>query len=680
MSGNRPCGRLPLYRRERVHNGHHLSRGTCSGGEDTNCNDDNVCTTDTCSPKSGCVNGPNNDPCSDGSVCTAADTCKQGQCSGEFVDCDDSNPCTSETCDPVQGCVYTPITLPCEDGSLCTVGDTCIESQCQSGTPKVCDDGNGCTQDTCSLENGECSFTPVEIACDDGSDCTQGDLCTNGNCLGNPVDCTDDNPCTLDICDGGAPTAPLPGTATMGIPAQRVRPVWRGIARGSTSVSCDDGDACTEDSCDPVEGCLHLPTTGGGCDDGNPCTEETVCIEGECTSGQSVCECEVDADCPPNEDLCLGETFCNKGVFPFTCGIAPNTQVECAQPDTSGCTTAVCQPETGECVTVLTSETGDPCDDGNACTTGEVCVGTECKWGAAISCEDNNPCTGDACDPALGCIYPSMDAPCDDQNGCTQDDACMNGQCLGTPCESLDLTCIEDVCIDTCYGTKFTCPGISCKDILEQSDKPLSSGTYWLYLPDEPLTPPFEVQCDMVKNGGGWTGITPELAQTFFDSKVIKLEFIELFALDDQGRPYCEDTQGNHTCRYTFDVPFGFTEYYLFNFTSRPTEESTPVEFSPFEYQVTLWNKANDGTLGYTGKDGFGDIGMGPFGSSGPLSTLVSYLVDEVECDQCELPWPGGQAIESFSEEATQFGIIWGEAGAPIEGFYPWWSGTIYVR
>jgi hypothetical protein len=46
-------------------------------------------------------------------------------------------------------------------------------------------------------------------------------------------------------------------------------------------VDCDDGDACTDDACDPVTGnCVHTPID---CDDGDPnttdsCDPEVGCI------------------------------------------------------------------------------------------------------------------------------------------------------------------------------------------------------------------------------------------------------------------------------------------------------------------------------------------------------------------------------------------------------------------
>jgi len=50
-----------------------------------NCDDDNICTIDTCSPDLGCIFNPgpeNNSPCDDGDACTDADTCQDGICVG----------------------------------------------------------------------------------------------------------------------------------------------------------------------------------------------------------------------------------------------------------------------------------------------------------------------------------------------------------------------------------------------------------------------------------------------------------------------------------------------------------------------------------------------------------------------------------------------------------------------
>src|SRR6185436_2883218 len=46
---------------------------------------------------------------------------------------------------------------------------------------------------------------------------------------------------------------------------------------------------------------------------------------------------------------------------------------------------------------------------------------TQCTPG---SCDDNNPCTTDTCDPIQGCIYTPIS--CDDGNACTVDSCTTN--------------------------------------------------------------------------------------------------------------------------------------------------------------------------------------------------------------------------------------------------------------
>jgi hypothetical protein len=49
-------------------------------------------------------------------------------------------------------------------------------------------------------------------------------------------------------------------------------------------------------------------------------------------------------------------------------------------------------------------------------------------------CQDANPCTDDSCNPAtLGCVHLNNSASCDDGNACTAGDVCSSGVCSGTP-------------------------------------------------------------------------------------------------------------------------------------------------------------------------------------------------------------------------------------------------------
>ena len=48
---------------------------------------------------------------------------------------------------------------------------------------------------------------------------------------------------------------------------------------------------------------------------------------------------------------------------------------------------------------------GITCNDGNACTSGEQCVGGSCVGGMTTVCNDNDSCTTDTCEPSIGCLF-----------------------------------------------------------------------------------------------------------------------------------------------------------------------------------------------------------------------------------------------------------------------------------
>src|SRR5207245_2006933 len=92
-------------------------------------------------------------------------------------------------------------------------------------------------------------------------------------------------------------------------------------------------------------------------------------------------------------------------------------------------------PEAGKCV-VRPALDCPPCDDGNACTSDTCDPSTGTCGHAPIVCDDANPCTTDTCDPAIGCVFDPLSAgtSCDDGNACTAGDVCDDAaRCAGTP-------------------------------------------------------------------------------------------------------------------------------------------------------------------------------------------------------------------------------------------------------
>ena len=159
---------------------------TCEGG----CDDANACTADFCT-SAGCIfdaEAANGRLCDDDDLCTVEDACTGGTCmSGTPLDCDDQNMCTLDSCNGEFGCISDEQGaegIPCDDGDVCTVGEICTAGYCGIGTPLDCDDQNMCTLDSC---NGEFGCINDEqgaegIPCDDGDPGTIGETCQKGTC------------------------------------------------------------------------------------------------------------------------------------------------------------------------------------------------------------------------------------------------------------------------------------------------------------------------------------------------------------------------------------------------------------------------------------------------------------------------------------------------------------------
>lgn len=440
----------------------------CDGVQDEgSCGDDNPCTDDVCDPALGCQNVYNSNPCNDGNPCTESDHCSFGACSGSFLKCDDGNPCTANSCDPAVGCTFTYKAGPCDDGNVCTINDTCQDGSC-TGQPSGCEcnsdfdcakyeDGDKCNGTlacnknsapfkclvdpgsviTCQLPQGAdpvCSKAQCLPAtgactavgqneggvCNDNSLCTVNEVCVSGECKGLVKDCTDGNSCTDDYCDeqNGCQhsynNSPCDdgNLCTIGDACQG------GACLGGAPLPCNDNNACTNDSCNPDSGCIHV-NTNAPCNDSNACTESDHCEQGVCIGGQL--------------------KDCN---------------------DSNTCTNDLCDPATG-CKYAYNEA---PCNDGNECTTGDVCQGGQCAGTGVQACNDFNPCTTDKCEPGQGCIHTLNSLPCDDSNACTMNDVCANGVCAGEAVSCDDSSvCTSDAC-DAAVGCKFSPVPGPCED------------------------------------------------------------------------------------------------------------------------------------------------------------------------------------------------------------------------
>ncbi|MBT4121044.1 MAG: hypothetical protein HOA57_02605 [Candidatus Magasanikbacteria bacterium] len=234
------------------------------------CDDSNLCTDDSCSPQTGCVFTDNASSCNDGNLCTADDVCEEGSCNGNMIVCDDEDLCTDDSCNPATGCIFDNNAEPCTDNNACTIGDVCFEGSCWPGDDELdCDDGNSCTDEVCDSVAGCMYENQTGTSCDDSDPCTVDDTCMDGACVpGEPLICDDGNICTNDSCDSQAGCVHVDNTAPCddGDACTVGDACFEGSCwSGDDDLDCDDGDACNIDACNPIQGCIHI-VTDADCD------------------------------------------------------------------------------------------------------------------------------------------------------------------------------------------------------------------------------------------------------------------------------------------------------------------------------------------------------------------------------------------------------------------------------
>lgn len=407
--------------------------GICVSGTPLDCDDHSVCTDDHCSATGGCWWTFNTGPCEDGRNCTVNDVCQAGTCvSGPIKNCSNiiSEPqCQNAVCDELSGeCLIQnhPDGSYCNDTNACTDIDTCEQGFCVSGLSVDCNDQNDCTRDFCDVVLG-CQYDLLtNVSCDDSIYCTENDVCTEGDCIpGTPRNCeyvVIDHTCEIALCNethGCYPLA-LPDGTPCGPPTGFCgfqNTCLHGRCHQDNPRNCSDENPCTIDTCNPeTSQCDHTPAVGLTCDDQLYCTISDMCnVDGvcvgvprDCSSVISDIQCQF-ATCNEDLDICVPH----------------------AQPG--------------------------PCNaDSSVCTNPDICIDGFCHEGPLISCDDQNPCTLDICDPILGCAHRNYPDGyhCSDGIFCNGEETCLVGVCMpGEPpeCQRLSTACSTGFCNETIH-------------------------------------------------------------------------------------------------------------------------------------------------------------------------------------------------------------------------------------
>lgn len=259
--------------------------------------------------------------CDDNKPCTTGDRCEEGVCVGDQTVCDAPpealcldedtrrfyNPmgvCNQATgaCDYMQQDQECP--FGCDNGAC--LGDPCAGIVCDSPPSTQCYEQAG----TCA--NGVCQYNTTPGACDDGDPCTNVDTCNNGICGGISTVC---NSPPAPVCNGAdtLEVYAMNGTCSGGNCEYTPSTITcddndactvgdfcnNGACRSGAMNTCDDGNPCTADSCDPVGGCVHTPISGNACT-----TNSSECPTGTCSAG--TCLPTPGVACVATYSICLG--------------------------------------------------------------------------------------------------------------------------------------------------------------------------------------------------------------------------------------------------------------------------------------------------------------------------------------------------------------------------------------
>ncbi len=539
--------------------------GSCRAGTALDCADGLACTLDECDPTDGCQHpqAPDDTPCGN-QFCAGSDlmsqACQSGACAGTVLveSCDDANPCTDDSCSPDDGCGHADNTATCDDGDPCSDQDVCAGGVCNPGQTNLDGDGDGF----------------FDAACQDGDDCDDQDPLVNPGAFEGPVD---DPPCSDGVdndCDGLTDDADASCQGCTGDPDCDDQNVCNGAetcvnerCQPGSPLACDDGNACTINACDPVQGCRHPAVADGtecgsrscdglvwtrqvcqagdcvgtavqqNCDDGNECTADAcqpvdgcqpsdeadgtecgsrscdglqymrqACLSGSCSASQLVEDCDEGAACttyacdaqsgcssgPAPDDTVCGSPACNGLLWEQAiCVSGACSGVEQLEDCDAGqeCTTYACDDAAG-C-------SDSPLPDGTECGS-RTCEGLElkrqlCEGGACTgsevldNCSDGNECTSDSCDPAGGCTSTADEgAPCaSDGHSCTQDVCDGAGVCTHV---EQDGACLQNgqLCRPGCFDTASGCghpptgASLVCQDPIDLETTATSQCTFTL--------------------------------------------------------------------------------------------------------------------------------------------------------------------------------------------------------
>ncbi len=192
----------------------------------------------------------------------------------------------------------------------------------------------------------------------------------------------------------------------------------------------------------------------------------------------------------------------------------------------------------GDCVRVNAPD-ATACNGGTACLLTSQCSGGACV-GTARSCEDNDKCTTDACDPDTGCVHfsataqcgaamnPCQSPACDPATGCTFVDVADGTSCGVSDCTSANI-CLLGKCTPVAVFD-----GAACGDPSPCQKSGLCSGSTCVRSAAWELSPSWTVWADPGKHVQ-WDSIADRFGNVYWREADADLSAGHLMSVTSTG-------------------------------------------------------------------------------------------------------------------------------------------------
>ena len=425
-------------------------------------------------------------------------------------------PSTQPGCPGQQGCACASDEA-CDDGNPCTYGGACVDGACTAGFAETCEDGDACSLDTCTPSQG-CIHTLSSGPCQDGDACTVGDACKDDVCVpGKPRTCDDGNECTDDSCQTsvGCTFTHNKIACKEGNICLETSYCSDGNCMHGKWKPCDDGVLCTYDTCDPIDGCtfapvpLPAPCTGSAAEKWGRCAQAFP-VAGSWAQARKACQ-EWGGELASVRGI--EENGWLRQVADAGCGKDAGAWIGASDAVQEG----AWRWSDASHVRFGNWAGSEPNNAGNEDyaqmlgggawndTDGSNAPCHICARPVSTSCDDAQACEVGALCAGGACLPGSQTRDCDDDDVCTLD-ACTTGSGCVHKVTAPGSACGAGGACGSggCILPKPASMPTSCLAIAKAT--PLAvSGVYWLDPDGEGATAPFQAWCDLHGDGGGWT-------------------------------------------------------------------------------------------------------------------------------------------------------------------------------